>query len=121
MSVWLLSFETIRDLQIKKILILAKMAQSTGKMSKSCKHQIHFQLILGVICSLYDLVSVPKTKIRYGLLLLLFMQNSNLFLTIKLKVKLYNRTDKGQLILKCPLSVFKSPKKPTKLFPGFLL
>ena len=25
---------------------------------------------------------------------------------------------KGQLILKCPFGVFKSPKKPTKLFPG---
>ena len=27
---------------------------------------------------------------------------------------------KGQLILKCPFGVFKSFKKPTKLFPGFL-
>jgi hypothetical protein len=27
---------------------------------------------------------------------------------------------KGQLILKCPFGVFKSPKKPMKLFPGFL-
>ena len=27
---------------------------------------------------------------------------------------------KGQLISKCPFGVFKSPKKPTKLFPGFL-
>ena len=27
---------------------------------------------------------------------------------------------KGQLILKCPFGVFKSPKKPTKFFPGFL-
>ena len=27
---------------------------------------------------------------------------------------------KGQLILKCPFGVFKSSKKPTKIFPGFL-
>ena len=27
---------------------------------------------------------------------------------------------KGQLISKCPFGVFKSPKKPTKCFPGFL-
>jgi dynactin 1 len=27
---------------------------------------------------------------------------------------------KGQLILKCPFGVFKSTKKPTKYFPGFL-
>ena len=27
---------------------------------------------------------------------------------------------KGQLISKCPFGVFKSPKKPTKHFPGFL-
>ena len=27
---------------------------------------------------------------------------------------------KGQLISKCPYGVFKSPKKPTKIFPGFL-
>ena len=27
---------------------------------------------------------------------------------------------KGQLISKCPFGVFKSPKKPTKKFPGFL-
>ena len=31
-----------------------------------------------------------------------------------------NRKPKGQLILKCPFGVFKSPKKPTKFFPGFL-
>ena len=28
--------------------------------------------------------------------------------------------DKGQLISKCPFGVFKSPKKPTNFFPGFL-
>ena len=28
---------------------------------------------------------------------------------------------KGQLISKCPFGVFKSPKKPRKFFPGFLL
>jgi hypothetical protein len=27
---------------------------------------------------------------------------------------------KGQLISKCSFGVFKSPKKPTKIFPGFL-
>ena len=27
---------------------------------------------------------------------------------------------KGQLISKCPFGVFKSTKKPTKFFPGFL-
>ena len=27
---------------------------------------------------------------------------------------------KGQLISKCPFGVFKSPKQPTKFFPGFL-
>ena len=27
---------------------------------------------------------------------------------------------KGQLILKYPFGVFKSSKKPTKFFPGFL-
>ena len=27
---------------------------------------------------------------------------------------------KGQLILECPFGVFKSPKKPTNVFPGFL-
>ena len=27
---------------------------------------------------------------------------------------------KGQLISKCPFGVFKSPKIPTKFFPGFL-
>ena len=27
---------------------------------------------------------------------------------------------KGQLISKCPFGVFKSPKKPTNFFPGFL-
>ena len=27
---------------------------------------------------------------------------------------------KGQLISKCSFGVFKSPKKPTKFFPGFL-
>ena len=27
---------------------------------------------------------------------------------------------KGQLILKCPFGVFKSSKKTTKFFPGFL-
>ena len=27
---------------------------------------------------------------------------------------------KGQLISKCPFGVFKSSKKPTKFFPGFL-
>ena len=27
---------------------------------------------------------------------------------------------KGQLILKCPFGDFKSSKKPTKFFPGFL-
>ena len=27
---------------------------------------------------------------------------------------------KGQLTLKCPFGVFKSSKKPTKFFPGFL-
>ena len=27
---------------------------------------------------------------------------------------------KGQLISKCPFGVFKSSKKPTKIFPGFL-
>ena len=26
----------------------------------------------------------------------------------------------GQLNSKCPFGVFKSPKKPSKLFPGFL-
>ena len=34
-----------------------------------------------------------------------------------------NRLDmssKGQLISKCPFGVIKSPKKPTKFFPGFL-
>ena len=29
-------------------------------------------------------------------------------------------TAKGQLISKCPFGVFKSSKKPTKFFPGFL-
>ena len=29
-------------------------------------------------------------------------------------------SDKGQLILKCPFGVFKSSKKPTNFFPGFL-
>ena len=28
--------------------------------------------------------------------------------------------DKGQLISKYPFGAFKSPKKPTKFFPGFL-
>ena len=32
----------------------------------------------------------------------------------------FNNETKGQLILKCPFGVFKSPKKPTKIFPGFL-
>ena len=27
---------------------------------------------------------------------------------------------KGQVILKCPFGVFKSPKKPSNFFPGFL-
>ena len=27
---------------------------------------------------------------------------------------------KGQLILKCPFGILKSPKKTTKFFPGFL-
>ena len=27
---------------------------------------------------------------------------------------------KGQLILKCPFGTFKSSKKPTKCFPGFM-
>ena len=27
---------------------------------------------------------------------------------------------KGRLISKCPFGVLKSPKKPTKFFPGFL-
>ena len=27
---------------------------------------------------------------------------------------------KGQLISKCPFGVFKSPKNPSKKFPGFL-
>ena len=30
------------------------------------------------------------------------------------------KVSKGQLISKCPFGVFKSPKKPTKIFPGFL-
>ena len=29
-------------------------------------------------------------------------------------------TTKGQLMSKCPFGVFKSPKKTTKIFPGFL-
>ena len=31
-----------------------------------------------------------------------------------------DNTTKGQLISKCPFVVFKSPKKTTKLFEGFL-
>ena len=30
------------------------------------------------------------------------------------------QVSKGQLISKCPFGVFKSPKRPTKYFPGFL-
>ena len=30
------------------------------------------------------------------------------------------RLGKGQLILKCPFGIFKSSKKPTKFFIGFL-
>ena len=30
------------------------------------------------------------------------------------------QTPTGQLISKCPFGVFKSPKKPTNIFPGFL-
>ena len=30
------------------------------------------------------------------------------------------RCVKGQLISKCPFVVFKSPKNPSKKFPGFL-
>ena len=38
----------------------------------------------------------------------------------KLKIVLKLRAAKGQLILKCPFGVFKSPKKTNKNFPGFL-
>ena len=37
----------------------------------------------------------------------------------KLKIVLRLPAAKGQLILKCPFGVFKSPKKTTKIFPGF--
>ena len=33
---------------------------------------------------------------------------------------MYLKLHKGQIILKCPFGVFKSFKKPTKFFPGFL-
>ena len=36
---------------------------------------------------------------------------------VKLKLGLVS---KGQLILKCPFGIFKSPKKPMNFFPGFL-
>ena len=32
----------------------------------------------------------------------------------------FKSISKGQLISKCPFGVFKSPKKPTNFFPGFL-
>ena len=35
-------------------------------------------------------------------------------------VGVQNVVAKGQLISKCPFGVFKSCKKPTKFFPGFL-
>ena len=35
-------------------------------------------------------------------------------------VLIFKSFTKGQLILKCPFGVFKSPKKPTKIFPEFL-
>ena len=37
-----------------------------------------------------------------------------------LKIEEVQKHTKGQLISKCPFDVFKSPKKPTKFFPGFL-
>ena len=38
----------------------------------------------------------------------------------KLKIVLRLRATKGQLIWKCPFGAFKSPKKPTNFYPGFL-
>ena len=40
---------------------------------------------------------------------------------VKFKTKIAKSMPaKGQLISKCPFGVFKSSKKPTKFFPGFL-
>ena len=36
------------------------------------------------------------------------------------KLNLHNGVFKGQLISKCHFGVFKSSRKPTKCFPGFL-
>jgi hypothetical protein len=41
-------------------------------------------------------------------------------LGLGLAISALNSLFKGQLILKCPFGVFKSPKKSTKFFPGFL-
>ena len=40
--------------------------------------------------------------------------------TAEFKIIMWSIACKGQLILKCPFGVFKSSKKPTKFFPGFL-
>jgi hypothetical protein len=40
--------------------------------------------------------------------------------TIFFLIWLMNYLAKGQLVSKCPLGVFKSSKKPTNFFPGFL-
>ena len=40
--------------------------------------------------------------------------------TAEFKIIMWSIACKGQLILICPFGVFKSSKKPTKFFPGFL-
>ena len=39
---------------------------------------------------------------------------------VQSNIDMYLVCTKGQLILKCPFGVFKSSKKPTNFFPGFL-
>ena len=80
--------------------------------------EIKLQSSIRVICIIFDLIFFSwklKRKQRFQVRRLFqrfeydMNQTLNMYL---LKV--------GQLMSKCPFGLFKSPKKPTKYFPGFL-
>ena len=48
------------------------------------------------------------------------LQSMKLYEDFKSCNNIYKEPCKGQLISRCPVGVFKSPRKPTKLCPGFL-
>ena len=72
--------------------------------------QIWFNMLIGIRYYTTAGINVPFIPCRIN----------QLGITVILDRKNSIFSTEGQLNSKCPFGVFKSPKKPSKLFPGFL-